>query len=71
MYGGGKINFNSGTITMLKTKDQVAEMDFVSGGSLFTHAANYKTLGLLPEDYFLYWEETDWCYRAKTNGYET
>ena len=24
---------------------------------------------MLPEEYFLYWEETDWCYRAKNKGY--
>ncbi len=68
-YAGGKINFNSGTIQMMKNKSQLSEMDYISGGSLFTHASNYKTLGLLPEHYFLYWEETDWCYRAKMNGY--
>jgi GT2 family glycosyltransferase len=69
LYAGGKINFNSGTIKMMKKKEELSKMDYVSGGSLFTHAKNFCTIGLLPEDYFLYWEETDWCYRAKMNGY--
>jgi GT2 family glycosyltransferase len=69
LYAGGRINFNSGTITMMKSKSGIAQIDYVSGGSLFTHARNFYSLGLLPEDYFLYWEETEWCYRAKMNGY--
>jgi len=69
LYAGGRINFNSGTVKMMKRKSELPQMDYVSGGSLFTHARNFYTLGLLPEDYFLYWEETDWCYRAKMNGY--
>jgi GT2 family glycosyltransferase len=69
LYAGGKINFNSGTISMTKRKSELPQMDYISGGSLFTHAKNFFTMGLLPEDYFLYWEETDWCYRAKMNGY--
>jgi len=69
LYAGGKINFNSGTIKMMKRKTELSQMDYISGGSLFTHARNFYDLGLLPEDYFLYWEETDWCYRAKMNGY--
>jgi len=68
LYAGGKINFNSGTISMIKRKEDVAQMDYVSGGSLFTHAGNFNAMGLLPEDYFLYWEEADWCYHAKING---
>ncbi|MEO5591781.1 MAG: glycosyltransferase family 2 protein [Chitinophagaceae bacterium] len=69
LYAGGKINFNSGTIKMIKSKSGLSQMDYVSGGSLFTHINSFHNLGLLPEDYFLYWEETDWCYRAKLNGY--
>jgi GT2 family glycosyltransferase len=69
LYAGGKINFNSGTISMMKRKSELSQMDYVSGGSLFTHARNFQHMGLLPEDYFLYWEETDWCYRAKMKGY--
>ena len=69
LYAGGKINFNSGTIGLITKKSAVPQMDYVSGGSLFTHASTFIELGLLPEEYFLYWEETDHCYRAKQQGY--
>jgi GT2 family glycosyltransferase len=35
-----------------------------------TKASNFRELGVLPEEYFLYWEETDWCFRARQAGYE-
>ena len=69
-YGGGMINFNSGTIRLCKKSSAIPRLDFISGGSLFTHASNFKKLGLLPEKYFLYWEDTDWSYIAKQKGYE-
>lgn len=68
MYGGGKIRFNSATASLITKIDRIPELDYISGGSLFTHAEQFRDVGLLPEDYFLYWEETDWCYRARQLG---
>ncbi len=70
LYAGGIINFNAAAVKLISNKSSLAGIDYISGGSLFTHAYNYKKLGLLPEEYFLYWEETDWCYRAKQAGYQ-
>jgi GT2 family glycosyltransferase len=67
-YGGGKVNFLSGTVRLIKNPGSAGRLDYISGGCLFTHAANFKTYGLLPEEYFLYWEETDWCFRAMQQG---
>ena len=69
IYGGDKVNFLSATVSMIKKPGSVHRLDYISGGCLFTHASNLNQLGLLPEEYFLYWEETDWCYRAKQSGY--
>jgi GT2 family glycosyltransferase len=70
LYGGAKINFNSATVDPVITAKEVSRIDYIGGGSLFAHATHFEQLGLLPEDYFLYWEETDWCYNAKQNGYQ-
>jgi GT2 family glycosyltransferase len=67
-YGGGKVNFLSGTVQLINDAENMDKLDYISGGCLFTHASNFKKSGLLPENYFLYWEETDWCYRAKQQG---
>ncbi|MBL7738074.1 MAG: glycosyltransferase family 2 protein [Chitinophagaceae bacterium] len=68
-YGGGKVNFASATIQLVRTKEGESALDYISGGCLFTHAGNIRRLGLLPGEYFLYWEETDWCFRAQQQGY--
>jgi GT2 family glycosyltransferase len=64
-YGGGKINPATATISNIRDTKESDKLDYISGGCLFTHASNFKRHGLLPEEYFLYWEETDWCYQAK------
>jgi GT2 family glycosyltransferase len=68
-YGGAQLNFYSGRPKMIASEKDVNKLDFIYGGCLFTHLSNFKKLGLLPEQYFLYWEETDWCYTAKQQGH--
>jgi GT2 family glycosyltransferase len=68
-YGGAQLNFYSGRPKMIEYAKDVDKLDFIYGGCLFTHLNNFKKLGLLPEQYFLYWEETDWCYTAKQKGH--
>jgi len=67
-YGGAKINFYTGTISFIKREEDIKKLDYISGGSLFTEIDNFKKIGLLPEEYFLYWEETDWCTKAILDG---
>ena len=67
-YGGGKINYFFGTVSPVTTIDEIADIDYISGGSMFIHMSQLKIVGLLPEYYFLYWEETDWCYNALKKG---
>ena len=47
-----------------------AEVDFVTGAALFADAATFRQVGLLDEQFFLTFEETDWCYRAKALGHQ-
>ena len=65
IIGGGKVNALSGTVTMIKDYDSVEELDYINGSSLFTSIETFRKVGLFNEEYFLYWEETDWCFRAK------
>jgi GT2 family glycosyltransferase len=68
-YGGARVNYWSGNTSFIKTPEQVDRIDYISGGCLLADAAVYRAVGILPEDYFLYWEETDWCYRAQEKGF--
>jgi len=69
-YGGGRINYHSATVKEITDINDIGRVDYISGGSLFSHAKHFSEVGLLPENYFLYWEETDWCYQARLMGYE-
>ncbi|MDY0013837.1 MAG: glycosyltransferase family 2 protein [Rhodocyclaceae bacterium] len=45
------------------------EVDYVTGCALFASADTFRQVGLLDESFFLTYEETDWCYRARRMGY--
>jgi GT2 family glycosyltransferase len=42
--------------------------DYVSGAALLARADTFREVGLLPERYFMYYEETEWCLRAADAG---
>lgn len=69
LYGGGKINWKTATVSFVTNRKNIHQLDYLNGSCIFFKAASLKTLGLLPTDYFLYWEETDWCYRARKTGF--
>lgn len=50
--------------------DDVREIGSVTGCSMLIAADKIKTVGMLAEDYFLYWEDTDWSARAQKQGYQ-
>jgi|GEM_PF-1106927 len=49
--------------------DQIYEVDYVTGASIFCRTKIFDEVGLIPERYFLYFEETDWCLRAREKGH--
>ena len=53
---------------MAKTPQPV---DWVSGASMMIRPSVFAAIGGLDENYFLYFEETDFSYRAKQAGYST
>jgi GT2 family glycosyltransferase/glycosyltransferase involved in cell wall biosynthesis len=44
--------------------------DFVTGASVFLRMSALDEIGLIPEDYFLYFEETHWLLEASRKGYQ-
>jgi GT2 family glycosyltransferase len=47
----------------------ICETDYACGCAFFVPAKRLREIGLLDEDFFLYFEETDWSYRARKAGY--
>jgi GT2 family glycosyltransferase len=50
-------------------QDRAHPADWVSGASLMVRRALFASAGLLDEGYFLYYEETDFCLRARRTGW--
>jgi GT2 family glycosyltransferase len=72
---GGRYNPWSATSTnighglsirnLLQTDRVEAELDYLAGASMLVSRAFLADVGLLCEDYFLYYEEPDWALRAR------
>ncbi len=50
--------------------DVVREVDWVSGCCFLIKKSALKEIGLLDEGYFSFWEELDFCLRARKKGYK-
>jgi len=48
--------------------DRTEDVDFVTGCSLLIRAQTVATVGLMRDEYFLYWEEVDWNERVRVAG---
>lgn len=67
-----------GPVSRLLQRFQVApepssipvSVDWVSGASLFIRGDAVRRVGLMDENYFMYFEETDYCLAAQAQGYE-
>lgn len=51
-------------IVAREMKDEIAQVNWISGCSFFLPSAVYYKIGSFDENYFLYYEETDYCYRC-------
>lgn len=77
-FAGSRVSFNGGlTLEYPLIGQPVTEAgrssliptDYVNGACLFAPLAAFRKAGPLPEEYFLYFEETDWCARAVRAGF--
>ena len=46
-------------------------IDYVCGAALIARRVVWETVGFLEPHFFLIWEESDFCFRAKRNGFLT
>ena len=53
----------------LPVTDGTTDVDWVAGASMMVRRAVFESIGLLDEQYFLYYEEVDFCLRAQRAGF--
>ena len=58
------------TVTADGADLSLLRVDWAKGACLMIRGKALAEVGLLDEDYWLYTEETDWCYRARQAGWE-
>lgn len=72
--GGGPYNkwFGIDTPYHRLPKDPIAQLrvEHVLGASMLVRVEAIRDVGLMDESYFLYREETDWCFRMRANGWD-
>jgi GT2 family glycosyltransferase len=51
-------------------RNDIREVDVVTGCFILVRREAIDQIGILDERFFMYGEETDWCYRMKKNGWK-
>jgi GT2 family glycosyltransferase len=72
---GGKVNLWTGNAPLIGWRENdvakfenVEEVDYVTGCALLIKKETIKKIGFLSEIYFAYYEETEWCLKARKAG---
>jgi len=77
-YGTDDVVFDGGEINKLMTKAEhikqgltlLLPVDYITGAAFLIKREVIEKIGLMREEYFLYYEDVDWCIRAKRAGYK-
>lgn len=62
--------FLKSSIVAPPVPDKAEKAEWVSGSSMVVRREVFQQIGLLDEAYFMYFEETDFCFRADRAGWE-
>lgn len=74
---GSAVNWRNAAVTRGHAGEPVAswfqhtpfEVDIASGTAMLVRAEVFQRCGLLDEEFYLYYEESDWCLRVRQAGY--
>lgn len=67
--GGRSELIGRGRIPRRFERRRLRRVDFVPGAAMLIRRAVFDQVGLLPEEYFMYFEETEFCLRATNAGF--
>ena len=74
---GAEIRLHKGIVPILnhgvlrsKITEELIPCDYVGGACMVFRSSLLDEIGDIPENYFLFYEETEWCLRTKRSGYE-
>lgn len=74
--GGGVVDFKHGVVREIGSNsadqgqyNRSVEIDYVGGACLLCKRAVIETVGMLDSNFFMYWEDVNWCLRGYQKGY--
>jgi GT2 family glycosyltransferase len=67
---GGNISYRGYDQEDAGLYDEPCEVDFITGCSMLAKAALIRQIGLMPEEFFLYWEDSSWSRTAVEHGWK-
>ncbi len=65
------LNVNKKSHKQIDDELENGEIDSIHGSCMFIKKENFEKIGKFDENFFLYFEETEFCYRAKKKGFKT
>jgi len=68
-WGGGYVNFWLGKSGHYLSEVQDDKVEFITGCSLLLSRAAIDEIGALDEGFFMYWEDSDLCFRLRRAGW--
>ncbi len=71
-FAGGKINwlYTKGIHETCSMKHETKSVDYITGCCMLVKCEVIEKIGLMDEDYFLYFEDVDWCLKVRRAGYK-
>lgn len=70
IWGGARINFLRGVTHCFKTPVPSERLHYIAGSSLLLKRKVLEEVGLFDEGFFLYWEDSDLCFRMRKAGWK-
>ncbi len=65
------VNVNNKSHKQIKEIKEYDAIDSIHGSCMFINKKCFEEIGKFDDNFFLYFEETDYCYRAKKKGYNS
>jgi GT2 family glycosyltransferase len=68
-WGGGYVSFWLGRSRHFVSAVRDEKIDFITGASMLLRRSALDSVGLLDEEFFMYWEDADYCFRLRKAGW--
>jgi GT2 family glycosyltransferase len=69
-WGGGRVNRWIGHVRHADSPRDDRWFDYITAASMLVPRTAFEQVGLLDERYFLYWEDTEFGFRLRKNGWK-